>query len=184
MKTSFAKYGFKKEELEGLAEIVAANLTDEASEEDINNAVSGAETYAALMQKVSNRAATEVEKKYKKEPPTPEPPTGKDEETAKLLAAMQAQINALNDERNAERLQAKLKSDARLKNIPAMFVGQYNLGKEEDLDAVVTKIDADFTALKSQMLKDGIVIQAPAKGNGGNQEPATSEEIKSLVKGL
>lgn len=184
LKTSYAKYGFKKEELEGLAEIIGKNLADDATDEDVSNAVSGAEAWASMMQKVATRTASEVEKKYKK-PVEPEPIKPEPSALEKEMAEIKAQFAAFAAERSNERLRSMLLSDERLKKIPSAFVGKYQLDKAENLDTVATQIEADFNALKAEMLKNGIVANMPNRGHDlGGDKPATAEEIKTLVSGL
>ena len=43
MKTSYAKYGFKKSELNQLADIISNNLKDESTDEEITSALSANE---------------------------------------------------------------------------------------------------------------------------------------------
>ena len=45
-----------------LAELIAKNLDDASTDEEINNAVSGILPYAELMQKIGNRYAADIEK--------------------------------------------------------------------------------------------------------------------------
>lgn len=181
LKTSYAKYGFKKEELEGLAEIIGKNLADDATDEDVSNAVSGAEAWASMMQKVATRTASEVEKKYKK-PVEPEPIKPEPSALEKEMAEIKTQLAAFAAERSNERLRSMLLSDERLKKIPSAFVGKYQLDKAENLDTVATQIEADFNALKAEMLKNGIVANMPNRGNDlGGDKPATMDEIKAMV---
>lgn len=57
--------GFKQEELEGIAELIAGNLTAESTDEEVKAGVERFVPFADLMQKVGNRYATGVENKYK-----------------------------------------------------------------------------------------------------------------------
>ncbi|MCQ2383580.1 MAG: hypothetical protein MJZ96_01685 [Paludibacteraceae bacterium] len=181
LKTSYAKYGFKKEELEGLAEIIGKNLADDATDEDVSNAVSGAEAWASMMQKVATRTASEVEKKYKK-PVEPDPTKPEPSALEKEMAEIKTQLAAFAAERSNERLRSMLLSDERLKKIPSAFVGKYQLDKVENLDTVATQIEADFNALKAEMLKNGIVANMPNRGNDlGGDKPATMDEIKAMA---
>ena len=74
-KTSYAKYGFKREELQKISNLIAANLKDESTDEEISTALKNNEGYAEMMQSVYTRGVTETNKKYegyvKPEPPTP-----------------------------------------------------------------------------------------------------------------
>lgn len=188
LKTSYAKYGFKKEELEGLAEIIGKNLADDATDEDVSNAVSGAEAWASMMQKVATRTASEVEKKYKKpvepEPTKPEPTKPEPSALEKEMAEIKTQLAAFAAERSNERLRSMLLSDERLKKIPSAFVGKYQLDKAENLDTVVTQIEADFNALKAEMLKNGIVANMPNRGKDLGGDKPTDDELKNIANSI
>lgn len=192
LKTSYAKYGFKKDELEGLAELIAKNLADDATDEDVTTAVNDAEAWASMTQKIATRTATEVEKKYNKPEPKPEPkvdpkPEEKKEkpsELEKLVRNLQTQIEEMHTAQKAERLSARLSNDPRLSAVPTAFVNMYQLQSEDELDALVSKIESDFSTIKSQMLKNGIVAQLPTKGSELGQETPTEEELRNLAKSM
>ena len=64
VKTAYAKYGLKAEELDKIAINIAGGLTDETTDDVLNAAVKAAEFYAEMMQSVGNRKQGEIEKKY------------------------------------------------------------------------------------------------------------------------
>lgn len=66
-KTSFAKYGLKKDELSKLVDQIIASrgLTDESTDEDVTKAITAVEPYVGMMQSSFNRAVSETELKYK-----------------------------------------------------------------------------------------------------------------------
>lgn len=66
-KTSFAKYGLKKDELSKLVDQIIAGrgLTDESTDEDVTKAITAVEPYVGMMQSSFNRAVSEIEAKYK-----------------------------------------------------------------------------------------------------------------------
>lgn len=64
VKTAYAKYGLKAEELDKIANNIAGGLTEETTDDDLNKAVKAAEFYAEMMQSVGNRKQGEIEKKF------------------------------------------------------------------------------------------------------------------------
>ena len=88
-KTSFAKYGLKKDELSKLVDQIVASrgLTDESKDEDVTSAITAVEPYVGMMQSLFNRAVSETTKKFDgwidpndpnykpSTPPTPPVPT-------------------------------------------------------------------------------------------------------------
>lgn len=113
-KTSFAKYGLKKDELAKLVDQIVASrgLTDESTDENVTEAITAVEPYVGMMQATFNRAVSETTKKYEgwvdpkatPTPPTntpapPVPPTTETPLTAEAVAKMIAEVK--NDQQKA-----------------------------------------------------------------------------------
>lgn len=113
-KTSFAKYGLKKDELAKLVDQIVASrgLTDESTDENVTEAITAVEPYVGMMQAAFNRAVSETTKKYEgwvdpkatPTPPTnppapPVPPTTETSLTAEAVAKMIAEVK--NDQQKA-----------------------------------------------------------------------------------
>ena len=177
-KTSYAKYGFKREELAKISNLIAANLKEESTDEEISTALKNNEGYAEMMQSVYNRGVTETNKKYegyvKPEPPTPPtppvppteppvPPSGlTTEQVQKIISdGIAAGLKPYKEKEERERLNNLLQTSDKLKDVPEVFRKQYRLEKEEDLDNVLTKITNDYTALKQTMVSSGQFVEAP-----------------------
>lgn len=184
-KTSFAKYGLKKDELAKLVDQIVAGrgLTDESTDEDVTKAITAVEPYVGMMQAAFNRAVSETAKKYegwvdpKATPTPPVPPTTETPLTAEDVAKMIAEVK--NDQQKAvneavaaalapykereerTRLAALLQSNEKLKNVPEVFRSRYQLDKEENLDSVVEQINNDFTTMKQALVADGTFVSAP-----------------------
>ncbi|SEA80648.1 hypothetical protein SAMN04487851_11498 [Prevotella sp. tc2-28] len=186
IKQNYAKFGLKAEELDKLATHIAGGLKDESTDEELNTAVEGAKFYAEMMQSVGNRKATEVQNKYKDyipkpaEPPVPPTPPATPEgqltieQVQKLIEQSKADNQkAIDDavkaatapflaQQEKARLNGLLMGHEKLKNIPKSFSGKYSLDKEEDLDAVATQIESDFTSFKQEMVSSGQFVEAPS----------------------
>lgn len=113
-KTSFAKYGLKKDELAKLVDQIVASrgLTDKSTDENVTEAITAVEPYVGMMQAAFNRAVSETTKKYEgwvdpkatPTPPTntpapPVPPTTETPLTAEAVAKMIAEVK--NDQQKA-----------------------------------------------------------------------------------
>lgn len=184
-KTSFAKYGLKKDELAKLVDQIVAGrgLTDESTDENVTEAITAVEPYVGMMQAAFNRAVSETAKKYegwvdpKATPTPPVPPATETPLTAEAVAKMIAEVK--NDQQKAvneavaaalapfkereerTRLAALLQSNEKLKNVPEVFRSRYQLDKEENLDSVVEQINNDFTTMKQALVADGTFVSAP-----------------------
>ena len=190
-KTSFAKYGLKKDELSKLVDLIIASrgLTDESKDEDVTSAITAVEPYVGMMQSSFNRAVSETTKKFDgwidpndpnnkptpKVPPTPPvSTTGLTQEQVQQMIAEASANNqkAISDavaqalapykEREEKaRLTSLLQGNEKLKDIPEVFRTRYQLDKEENLDATVQKITDDWTTLKQGLVSSGQYVEAP-----------------------
>lgn len=183
-KTSFAKYGLKKDELSKLVDQIIASrgLTDESTDEDVTKAITAVEPYVGMMQSAFNRAVTETETKYKDwvkptAPPVPPTPPTDAPLTADAVAKMIAESNAnqqkaisdavaaalapYKEREEKARLSALLQSNEKLKDVPEIFRSRYTLDNEKNLDTVVEQITNDYTALKQSLVSNGTFVTAP-----------------------
>lgn len=179
LRTSFAKYGFKKDELNQLADMFSMNLTDESTDEDIKSTLTANEGYAKMMQSVYNRAVSETSDKYKDYVPKSAEPQLKpkdatdtktqgltQEDILKLISEGVANgLKPYQERAEKERLNTLLTKSTKLKDVPLMFRERYSLDKEENLDSVVDKINSDWTSLKQGLVQNGIMVEAPRKSN-------------------
>ena len=190
-KTSFAKYGLKKDELSKLVDLIIASrgLTDESKDENVTSAITAVEPYVGMMQSSFNRAVSETTKKFdgwidpndpnnKPTPPVPPTPpvspTGLTKEQVQQMIAEASANNqkAISDavaqalapykEREEKaRLMSLLQGNEKLKDIPEVFRARYQLDKEENLDATVQKITDEWTTLKQGLVSSGQYVEAP-----------------------
>lgn len=185
-KTSFAKYGLKKDELSKLVDQIIASrgLTDESTDEDVTKAITAVEPYVGMMQSSFNRAVSETELKYKgwtkptdpTVPPTPPTPPNapltaddvarmiadaKNDQQKAITDAVTAALAPYKEREEKARLSALLQSNEKLKDVPNVFRTRYTLDKEENLDNVVEQITSDYTALKQSLVANGTFVTAP-----------------------
>lgn len=175
LKTLYHDKGFNQTELEELADIVGQNLTEDSTEDDINNAASGASVYVGFMQKFGNRCASAVENKYKgyikPEPKQPESkkPEGtltKEQVEEMLKTGIADALKPYKEAEQNKRLAGILSAHSKLKNIPSKFVGRYKLGKEEDADNLASQIEQDYAEERKEILSSLRISDVPPLGNG------------------
>ena len=197
-KTSYAKYGLKKDELSKLVDqiVVSRGLTDESTDDDVTKAVTAIEPYVGMMQMAFNRAVSETTKKFEgwidpkvnPQPPTPPtPPTPPitpltADDVAKMIAdakndnqkaineAVAAALAPYKEREEKTRLAALLQGNEKLKDIPEVFRSRYTLDKEENLNNVVEQINNDYTALKQSLVASGTFVAAPATSTPQNEQ--------------
>lgn len=204
-KTSFAKYGLKKEELEKLVNQLANGLTETSTDEDVVNVVNSIEPYVGIMQSVYNRAVSETNAKYKgwekpseqDETPKPTaPPTNSltAEQVAKMIAdanansqkaisdAVAAAIAPFKEKERTEHLASLLQSSAKLKDIPLSFRSRYSLEKEEDLGSVEQRVVDDYIAMKQEMISSGQFVEAPRQSSPESEEEDFIKQMQGFAE--
>lgn len=188
VKTSFAKYGLKKDELSKLVDLIVASrgLTDESEDEDVTSAITAVEPYVGMMQSSFNRAVSETTKKFdgwidpndpnnKPTPPAPPtppvPPTGLTQEQVQQMIAESTQkavsdavaaaIAPYKEKEERARLNDLFGKSDKLKDIPEQFRSRYQLDKEENLETLAQQCADDWTALKQSLVASGSFVEAP-----------------------
>lgn len=187
-KTSFAKYGLKKDELSKLVDLIVASrgLTDESEDEDVTSAITAVEPYVGMMQSSFNRAVSETTKKFDgwidpnhkptpTVPPTPPvPPTGLTQEQVQQMIAeatkstqkavseaVAAAIAPYKEKEERARLDDLFGKSEKLKDVPQQFRSRYQLDKEENLETLAQQCADDWTALKQSFVANGNFVEAP-----------------------
>lgn len=203
-KTSFAKYGLKKDELAKLVDQIVAGcgLTDESTDENVTEAITAVEPYVGMMQAAFNRAVSETTKKYEgwvDPKATPTPPTKTEapltaEAVAKMIAevkndqqkavneAVAAALAPYKEREERARLAALLQSNEKLKNVPEVFRSRYQLDKEENLDSVVEQINNDFTTMKQALVADGTFVSAPTTSTPQSEQDDFIKRMEGFVQ--
>lgn len=189
LKTLYHDKGFNQKELEELADIVGQNLTEDSTEDDINNAASGASVYVSFMQKFSNRCASAVEKKYegyvKPEPNKPEGMLTKEQVEEMLKTGIADALKPYEEAEQNKRLAGILSAHSKLKNIPSKFVGRYKLEKEEDADNLASKIEQDYAEERKEILSSLGISDIPPIGNGSaDSDDDFLKKMQSAQKAL
>ncbi len=205
-KTSYAKYGLKKDELSRLVDLIVASrsLTDASSEEDVTTAINAVEPYVGMMQSAFNRAVSETTEKYKGwVKPSPVVTTQnevKQQEnlTAEAVAKMIADANAANQKvineavsaalapykarEEKARLATLLQSNEKLKDIPEVFRSRYAINKEEDLDGMVERISNDYTTMKQAMVANGTFVAAPVATSPQTEQEDFAKRLQGFAE--
>lgn len=185
VKTSFAKYGLKKDELSKLVDLIVASrgLTDESKDEDVTSAITAVEPYVGMMQSSFNRAVSETTKKFdgwidpndpNHKPTPPVPPTGLTQEQVQQMIAeatkgnqqaikeaVAAAIAPYKEKEERARLNDLFGKSDKLKDIPEQFRSRYQLDKEENLETLAQQCADDWTALKQSLVASGSFVEAP-----------------------
>lgn len=180
LRTSYADKGLNQSELEELANILSQNLNEEASEDEISNAVSGVSAYVSIMQKFGNRCASAIENKYKGYvKPEVKPNEGEGEQQQVITRDQIAEMlqtgiaEAMRPYKEAEtkkRLAEILSSQPNLKDVPAKFISRYTLSDEDSAETLASQIEQDYAEERKTILESIGLADVPQYGNGKSDD--------------
>jgi hypothetical protein len=210
-KTSFAKYGLKKDELSRLADQIVANrgLTDESKDEDVTDAITAFEPVVGLMQSMFNRAVSETGKKYEgwiaptepkakpiesSTPTTPQTGMLTAEQVQKMIAesvannqkaiddAVATALAPFKEREERTRLTSLLQDNPKIKDIPEVFRSRYSLDKEDNLDATLQKITDDWVTTKQSLVSSGQYIEAPRAASVSQAQDDFAKKMQGFAE--
>lgn len=196
-KTSFAKYGLKKDELSKLVDLIVASrgLTDESKDEDVTSAISAVEPYVGMMQSSFNRAVSETTKKFEgwidpNDPNHKPTPTGLTQEQVQQMIAeatkgnqqaineaVAAAIAPYKEKEERARLDDLFSKSEKLKDVPPEFSSRYQLDKEENLETLAQQCADEWTVFKQSLVAKGIFVEAP---KATSSEDVQNDFIKKM----
>lgn len=185
LKTKFQNLGFGDKAFGGVADYLAATVTEESQ---IETAISGVEPLLKSFQgdidkRVNDAVAktkSELEKKTDDTKGNPDPKGGKDNEIPQWAKDMQAKLEAYEKKESQSALTSKLRDILKQKGVTESYLKRINLSvnSEDEIQQLATEVEADFLATKQDMINQGLVAEAP-KNNGGVADKA---EIDDYLK--
>lgn len=188
LRTSYADKGLNQAELEELADVVSQNLNENASEDEINNAVSGVSGYVNIMRKFGNRCASAVENKYKGYVKPDE--NNKDVLTKDVVAEMLKNgiaeaLKPYQEKERAEQLKNVLMAQSKLKGIPQSFINHYKLDDEKNAETLASQIEQEYATQRKEILASMGFADVPPIGNGsGDLEEDFAKRMQDAQKAL
>lgn len=190
LKPKTASLGFSQTELDGVAESISGNLTDESTDEQIDSAIDAVLPFLKVSQQMATRVINvkkeELEKQYKKEPgKKTEEPDDKDEP---------AWFKTYREKTEKEIADLKLVgvSKTRREQFAATLEGlpeKQKASKLKDFDRIQFKDEEDFNSyieeqkdvvkeIKQELADSGLeTIEIPGSGRKVKEE---DEFIKSM----
>jgi hypothetical protein len=198
--------GVSKATLERIAEKKAGSVSDESQLQSVADSIDfGQVLQSEVDAKITDsnkKAIQNYESKHKlkdgqpvEDPPAPPvnptPPVKDEPEWFKSYREAQEQkikdLEAKNQERETKEklitLKSSLKTKLGEKKIPESYWSKRNLNVESDeqLDALVTEIESDYTAFKQELVDSGVVIDKPVdSGGAGGDEDSFISQMKDL----
>lgn len=195
LKPKTAQLGFTQEELESVVDNISGNLTDDASDEDINARIDAVIPYLALSQKAANRAIQAARQKQQgtsgsQQTDQTQTSTQDDERLTQLIT--EATKNAITP--YIERIN-QLESDARnrsyaqsvetaLKDVDRLFYEMALDGREfksqNDVDTFVSTVKTNWQSFSEKHNQKKLTFSLPAGHTSkGNEIDDVAEYIRS-----
>lgn len=174
LRALFPKANLSSKRLDEISDKLGKKIEDNATDAQIDEAVTEQNELYSFEEIAKNddRARTE----RKKVEPTPEPveePTDANEKLLKAIEALTAKVTSMEQEKQAQTLEQRFKSDERLKNVnPVLFKGRIPTS-EDGFDEAIEELLKDAQELKLNNYGG----DTPASGD--NQKPTEVKEISA-----
>ena len=173
-------------------ESLADRLSEKVEKEEDIEGVIGELEFSPIkvtdLQAEGDRRATEVSVKVKdlkeqieklKNPPKEEPkgePNG--EPKHDHYTELKKELDEIKKRESRRELLTKLTEKAKAKNIPQVLIDNTSIDIEDDVDEVLSGLEAKAKELKQQMISEGLVSEPPKRPSGGGGE---DEEVKEAI---
>ena len=188
--------GLSKEEIESLANLYGKNLTETSTDEEIDNLAKSVIPFAEIMQKSASRQVTAAREGFKNfkspedvEKLLAEAKEGKKDEEKQEGGLTLEQVQQLvshaivnetkglkekiaeyEEKERTSQLKSMLYAHSKVKDIPDFFRSHYSLDKEEDIEAVASKIETDYATMKQKLVQQEGFVEKPKAGGIGETD--------------
>lgn len=184
---------------------IAGKLTAKVTEEtQIEGAITELDTIlpikeqADFFQSESDRRVTAAKAKFeaenkkddKKEDKKDDQPKGDPKVPEELksifetIGSLKEKLDNMEKEKKTSGLTEKLKSKLAEKKIPLKFADRRTIESEEQLEAVLAEVEADFEEVKQELANEGFRSSAPPRSTGGANKLASKEEADLVVNSI
>lgn len=173
LKTKYSNLGFSDKALDGVADYFSQTITEE---QGIEPAVNGAELLLKAFQGDIDKRVGDAILKVKSEQKKPEPPTTEKnqehkEEVPTWAKGLFDKLEAYERKEAQSRMVDQVKSRLADKVPESFYRGRPLIVEtESDIDKLVTEIQSDFTAVKQDMINQGVFVEVPKKPQSPGQE--------------
>ncbi|MCM1166751.1 MAG: hypothetical protein NC401_12165 [Ruminococcus sp.] len=176
LKEKCKPFGLTKKALEELTEIGAANIADDASDDDINAAVDSLVPYAKAMQgeitrKISRKPSTQSSTaKGGEDGGEGDSQSGGNDDIVDMIRKMNERLDAvetenknLKAEKAANERAATIAEKAKTLGIPDYLLKRIAIADDAD-------IDAELTSLKQDLVNNNLMPKGQAHENGSTEQ--------------
>jgi hypothetical protein len=186
LKLKYPGVNLSKIRLDAIADKLALSITDETTIDARLDELNEVFSFADIA-----RQDDQVRTLTGKKPPVVKPQTPaasvetdplEGDDTPAWAKTLMLEVKSLKTDKAQTSMQSKMAANAKLKDVPASFFAKRALPeKEEDLEAFVDEVVADFTGFSQDMVNKGFAIQQPPAGGAGGKANDTAV-ISSIKK--
>lgn len=176
LKTKFQNLGFTEKAFGGVADYLAATVTEETQ---IETAIGGVEPLLKAFQGDIDTRVTSALAKQKAElerkpadPPKPSDPPKPGDDVPQWAKDMQTKLEAFEKKEQQAVISAKLTAKLKEKGVAESFLKHANLAvtSEADIDTIATKVEQDWVEFKQDLINQGLMAEVPKKPAGPGKE--------------
>jgi hypothetical protein len=191
LKPKMASKGFDQETLESIADLLANNLTEESTEEEINTAIDSFMPQASLMQSAINRSVNKVVTKPKpvesakptETPADPAPTT--DPALLAILQELRGEIATIKGEKVVNTWKSKLEenlkeSDPKFKAATLKAFGRMKFDNEDQFNEYLSEVSEDAKEFVAPSFQSD--RPTGSAGKPAAVKEATKEEAATVLK--
>lgn len=176
LKTKFHNLGFTEKAFGGVADYLAATVTEETQ---IETAIGGVEPLLKAFQgDIDTRVTTALAKQKAEferkpaDPPKPSDPPKPGDDVPQWAKDMQTKLEAFEKKEQQAVISAKLTAKLKEKGVAESFLKHANLAvtSEADIDTIATKVEQDWVEFKQDLINQGLMAEVPKKPAGPGKE--------------
>lgn len=181
LKTKFQNLGFTEKAFGGVADYLAATVTEETQ---IETAIGGVEPLLKAFQgDIDTRVTSALAKQKAEQEKKPDAAAEAAAKAAAEAAAkasdmpqwakdMQAKLEAYERKEQQAVISAKLTAKLKEKGVAESFLKHANLAvtSEADIDTIATKVEQDWVEFKQDLINQGLMAEVPKKPAGPGKE--------------
>ncbi|OFY44001.1 MAG: hypothetical protein A2X18_07685 [Bacteroidetes bacterium GWF2_40_14] len=192
LKPEIASLGFSDEDLTEAVDTIAAGLKDDASDDDIANAVKSIVPFLKVSQKAVTRI---VNAKKKEEKPDQHKPEHAEEPTdlqKQIEATMNKVVAPITEE--LRKLKTEKANNDYLGNLRTKFkdvdkeyfemaIDGRTFNSQEEVDAFSTSLETKWTAYSQRLANDGLArLSKPAGGTDSPKDDKPNEQVLKRIE--
>jgi hypothetical protein len=192
LKTRYSNLGFGDKTFDGVADYFAQTVQEE---QGIEPAVNGAELLLKAFQgdidKRVAEAIVKVKSEHRKAEPQPQPQDKKDDEMPVWAKGILDRLDSFERKESEAKLIGTLKAKIADKVPESFYRGrQMTITSEADIDKLVGEIETEFTALKQDMINQGVFVESPKRPQTPGQEGVeiarriAEQRNKGMIEGI